>query len=188
MPHRITGPLTFIICISFYGVDRSVRYPLHNSNMVRFSVPIPVEEYNISGFWSVASVPPPFMLLKPGDSLLGSGGKFGKFAVFRHTSLNRTPGNKTGAPIYMGIKAIPAPVWFASHISQLGHRNRHNISVFEFPVGKQQSPHTLRVSVVPEELMFLLAQPVFPDHFFRRVMSDLYIQGFLFEFLVHFHF
>ncbi len=149
--------MTFIIYISFYGVDRSVRCLLHNSNMIRFSVTIPVEEYNISGFWSVASVPPPFMLLKPRDSLLRAGGKFGKSAVFQQCGLIRTPGNKTSAPIHMGIKAIPSPVWFASHISQIGTPQPQQYPRFVIPRWETTEPtYPQSFCAVREELTFLL--------------------------------
>ena len=110
--------------IALNGIDIAILALFHDSGMVRYAIPIPVEENNHSRFRGGSPVCP----LVSGFEPLHTGTASGKLwnERIQITTFVGAPADETGTPFYTFRKSVPAPIGFPSHIANLRSGNLYN--------------------------------------------------------------
>ena len=100
--------------------------PFPQCHMIRHTVlGGPIEENEHSGHRFGGAVQPEATLLEPLYSE-DAAGEFAVGAAVQVAALVGTPADKTGAPLHMVGKSVPAPIGFAVYVAHLGQGYIHN--------------------------------------------------------------
>ena len=124
--NRIVGLPAPVAGVALYGVDDTVFHLLHNAHMVGYTVLrpgvsariVPIKENQVAGARLIAVALPKSPIFEP----LGASDTPGKFRD--HTCINipaliGAPTDKAGAPLYMGVEAVPGPIELTAHVPDL---------------------------------------------------------------------
>ena len=120
--------------IAFHGVDISVLYPFHDTNMVGTSIlsvrvrVVPIKEDDVAGARLIAAVLPQTAFPEPCHTRR-TPCELRNNAVFDIAALVGAPGHKAGAPLHTGVKPIPRPIRHTAHIADLRQGHRYDLVV-----------------------------------------------------------
>lgn len=110
----VLPPAAAIRSIPFDGIYIAILALFHDSGMVRYAIPIPVEENNHSRFRGDSPVCP----LVSGFEPLHTGTASGKLwnDSIQITTFVGAPADETGTPFYTFRKSVPAPILKYTHV------------------------------------------------------------------------
>ena len=111
--------------IAFYGIDCAAITAFNNTDMIREGISIPVVEYDFTGGGAIASILPEIVRFEPGFTKATSG-KLGEQSFRDQTILISNPGDEYSAPFYPVGKAIPGPIGFTTHLTELRTCHLHH--------------------------------------------------------------
>lgn len=120
----VLPPVAAIRSIPFDGIDIAILALFHDSGMVGYTISVPVEENNHSRFRGDS----PFCPLVSGFEPMHTGTASSKLWNDRIqiTTFVGAPADEAGAPFHMLREAVPAPIGFSSHITNLRSGNLYN--------------------------------------------------------------
>ena len=120
----VLPPAAAIGSVPLNSVDTSILALFYDTCVIRDTAPIPVEEDNHSRFRGDS----PFCPLVSGFEPMHTGTASSKLWNDRIqiTTFVGAPADEAGAPFHMLREAVPAPIGFSSHITNLRSGNLYN--------------------------------------------------------------
>lgn len=129
IPHGILVLAADVAGVALDGVDNAVFAFFHDADVIGFAVLrtgcavwiLPVEENDHTGSGLNRVIRPLPVAAEPFNAA-DAPGKFWGGSRIKITALVKAPRNKTGAPFHTGVKSVPRPIWFTTHIADLRQR------------------------------------------------------------------
>ena len=139
----VAVPLTGVAGIALNGVHSAALHLFYNTNMVGAAILYavfvrPVEENDVARFWCRPAVQPLAFILEPvypvsADSELKITMAIKEFARLRGANAGKLGDldevQCRAHTLHPALETVPAPVWLAAHIAELGFGNLHQLVI-----------------------------------------------------------